>query len=415
LQLAPSLPRGRLRTLVAAAALLLAIALASPLAGQADAAPKKKGTWHHLRSTPENIVWGGFPIDRPAAITIDSGDTVRIDTLSGGGGTNPNITPEEYFAAFGVGADEILPDLKAFWKSLPGRPQYGPHLLTGPVYVRGAEPGDALKVEVLDLDTRVPYGINSTGPESGVFSTSYPGWRIGDAGLDIPALIPPGTPGGVLPNVRQHLYRTGKSRGRDVAFFGGGIEIPLKPFMGVMGVAPETGTFVGNTPTDPPPASGVQGSVPPGPYGGNLDVNDLGEGSTLYLPVFQPGGQFFTGDAHSVQGDGEVSGTAIEHSLSGTFRFTLVKGAGIDGPWAEDKDRWMMMGIDWDLDRAMRFSVKETIDFLTGEKGFTVPKAFSFASIAVDYEASEVVDRTQVVTGMIPKALFPKAKPKPKK
>ncbi len=412
MQLAPSVRRSRLRTLTGFAAALLAAVLSASLISEAVAAQKSKGTWHHLRSTPENVVWGGFPIERPAAITIDSGDTVRIDTISGGGGTNADITPEEYFAAFGVAPDEILPDLKAFWESLPGRPRYGPHVLTGPVYVRGAEPGDALKIEILDLDTRVPYGINSTGPESGVFSTTYPGGRDGDAGLDIPAGIPPGALGGVLPDVRQHLYRTGTSRGREVAFLGNGLEIPLNPFMGVMGVAPQTGAFVGRTPDEPPPASGVQGSGPPGPYGGNLDVNDLGEGSTLYLPVFQPGARFYTGDAHGAPGDGEVSGTAIEQSLSGTFRFTLIKGAGIDGPWAEDRKRWMMMGIDWDLDRAMRMSVEDTVAFLSEEKGFTVPKAYSFASIAVDYEVSEVVDGTQVITGMIPKAPFRTTKPR---
>jgi acetamidase/formamidase len=112
------------------------------------------------------------------------------------------------------------------------------------------------------------------------------------------------------------------------------------------------------------------------------------------------------GDSHSVQGDGEVSGTAIEHSLSGTFRFTVHKGRKIAGPWAEDADYWIMMGIDWDLDRAMKFATQQVVDFLVQQKGFTVPKAFSFASIAVDFHAAEVVDGTQVVTGKIPKRLL---------
>jgi acetamidase/formamidase len=279
-------------------------------------------------------------------------------------------------------------------------------VLTGPLYIDGAEPGDTLEIEVLDLDTRVPFGINSTGPTSGVMGTGYPGWREGDVGLDIPATIPPDKPAGVWPDVRQHLYRTGKYRGKEVAFFSDDIKLPLQPFMGVMGVAPETGKFVGSTPTAPPPASGVQGSGPPGPFGGNMDTHDLTVGSTLYLPVFQQGAQFFVGDSHSLQGDGEVSGTAIEHSLSGTFKFTLHKKQTIAGPWAEDGDNWILMGIDHDLDRAMRFALIDVVDFLVKEKGFTVPKAYSFASISVDFHNAEVVDGTQVVTGKIPKKLF---------
>lgn len=398
--------RGRCAVLVGAA--LVASALALVGATEADAKKRGNARTHYLTSTPDNVVWGGFPIDQPARLTIKSGDKVRIDTISGSGGTNPDVTPDEYFAPFGVGPNEILPDLKSFWADLPNRVKYdGPHIVTGPLYMKGAEPGDALEIKVLDMDTRVPFGVNQTGPTSGVFSETYPGWRVGDPPLDIPAFIPPDAPGGVLPNVRQHLYRTGWSAGREVAFFNDEVEIPLQPFMGVMGVAPETGKFVGLTEDAPPPADGVQGSTTPGPFGGNLDVNDLTEGSTLYLPVFQEGAQFFTGDAHSVQGDGEVSGTAIEHSLAGTFKFKLHKNAGIDGPWAEDKSHWIMMGIDYDLDRAMRLATKETIDFLVSEKGFTVPKAYSFASIAVDYQNAEVVDRTQVVVGKIPKRLFP--------
>jgi acetamidase/formamidase len=178
------------------------------------------------------------------------------------------------------------------------------------------------------------------------------------------------------------------------------------PFMGVMGVAPATGVFVGSTPTSPPPALGVQGSGPPGPFGGNMDLHDLTVGSTLYLPVFQHGGQFFTGDPHSAQGDGEVSGTAIEHSLSGVFRFVLHKGKTIAWPRAEDETHHMLMGIDHDLDRAMRLATLEVVTFLVEEKGLTPAKAFSLASIGVDFHAAEVVDGTQLIVGKIPKAMF---------
>jgi acetamidase/formamidase len=362
---------------------------------------------NRLRSTPENLIWGGFPIDRPPALTVSSGEVVRIDTITQRGATNPAVSPIEYYGPFGVQPGEILPDLQRFWESLPDREgeRYGPHVMTGPLYVEGAEPGDTIEIEVLDIDTRVPYGVNSTRQESGALNPTYPGWREGDLPVDIPD-APPGLPGGVWPGVRDHLYRTGISGGEEVAFFNEEIEIPLQPFMGVMAVAPADGMFVGSTPDEGAPETGVQGSGPPGPFGGNLDVKDLTVGSTLYLPVFQEGAQVFMGDGHSAQGDGEVSGSAIEHSLTGTFRVVLHKGVEIDGPWAEDDTHYIMMGIDWDLDRAMRFAVEDTIEFLVEHKGLTTSEAYSMASIAVDYHAAEVVDGTQVITGKIPKSLF---------
>ena len=139
-----------------------------------------------------------------------------------------------------------------------------------------------------------------------------------------------------------------------------------------------------------------------------MDVNDLQKGATLYLPVFHPGALFYVGDSHSRQGDGEVSGTAIEQSLTGVFRFQVHKGKTIPGPRAETATHWIMMGIDLDLDRAMQKATREVIDFLVAEKGLTPDKAFSLASIAVDFHVGEVVDLTQVITAEIPKSLFPR-------
>jgi len=149
-----------------------------------------------------------------------------------------------------------------------------------------------------------------------------------------------------------------------------------------------------------------QASGPPGHFGGNMDLKHLTAGTNLFLPVFRAGAQFYTGDPHSAQGDGEVSGTAIEHSLSGVFRFILHKGKTIEWPRAENDDEYILMGIDLDLNRAMRIATLEVIKFLVEEKGLTQAKAFSLASIAVDFKIAEVVDGTQVVTGHIPKSLF---------
>jgi acetamidase/formamidase len=351
-------------------------------------------------------VFGGLPIDRPPVLSIRSGQTVRIDTLSHQGATNTTLDPVTYLGHFGVKPTEVLQDVQDFWASIPSRAKYGGgHILTGPIYVDGAEPGDTLEIQVLGLDTRVPYGLNTTSPTSGVFSPTYPGFRLGDTPLDIPA-PPADAPAGLFPDVRQHLYRTQKDKGRDVAVLSPGVEVPLHPHMGIMGVAPPTGVFVPRLPSDPPPADGVQSSTPPGPFGGNLDVRDLTTGSRLYLPVFQPGARFYTGDPHAGMGNGEVSGNAVEQSLSGTFRFVLHKNKPLSLPRAEDASNYILMGIDHDLDRAMVIASREVIKFLVEEKGMTTAKAFSLASTAVDFQVAEVVDGTQVVVGKVAKDLF---------
>ena len=261
-------------------------------------------------------------------------------------------------------------------------------MITGPLYIDGAEPGDMLEVQILRIETRVPWGINNTSATGGVFSSSYPGVRSDDPLLDIPE----GT---------RHVIRTGVVDGREVAFVAPDIHVPLAPFLGILAVAPDP--VVGQPGVTLP---GVQSSRPPGAYGGNLDVKDLGAGTTVYLPVFHRGALFYTGDPHGVQGDGEVSGTAIEQSLSAVFRFVVHKDVALSGPRAETDTHYLLMGIDLDLDRAMRNAAWEVVSFLVKEKGLTPDKALSLASIAVDFRVSEVVDLTQVVTGYVPKSIF---------
>ena len=373
----------------------------------------------HVRSTPENVTWGEFPADKPPVLIISSGQTVRIDTLSHAGATqgatlgdvpgNEANHPVNYLGQFGVKPEQVLPEVIAFWKSGPGRPRQGRggHILTGPIYVEGAEPGDMLEIQVLDLGTRVPYGINNASQTSGVLGPGYAGnvgpFYSGSLGSDYPGrlsttapVIPPFGPVG-----NRNLIWTAEVGGREVALFSEHITVPLGPFMGIMAVAPDS-------PLGAPGVTvpGVQSSTPPGIFGGNMDVKDLTIGSTLFLPVFHPGGLFYTGDPHSAQGDGEVSGTAIEHSLTGVFRFVLHKGKSIPGPWAETPTHYVMMGIDLDLDRAMRLAVQEVVNFLVAEKGLEPGYAYSLASIAVDFHVGEAVDQTQIVTGKIPKAIF---------
>ena len=360
------------------------------LAGALGATPAGQSTEHFVPSRPETVTWGWYPIDRPPVLTIGSGETVRIDALTHAGATQ-NENPETYFDAFGVERDEILSDVFDFWASRDGRPREGRsgHVITGPIAIDGAEPGDMLEIQILELTPRVPYGINNTSPTGGVFSSRYPGVRAEDPLLDIP------------PRTR-HFIRTATVDGRDVALFSPKIHVPLAPFMGIMAVAP-AGPTVGQPGVTVP---GVQSSRPPGSFGGNMDLKDLTGGSVLYLPVFQPGALFYVGDPHSAQGDGEVSGTAIEQSLSGLFRFVLHKGETISGPRAETDTHYILMGIDLDLDRALQMAVREVVSFLVDEKGLTPAKALSLASIAVDFHVAEAVDLTQVVSGWIPKSLF---------
>ena len=363
---------------------------------------------YFLPSRPETMVWGGFPINYPPALTIQSGQTVRIDTIAPDGSTNATLDPVAFFGLFGVKPGEVLQDARDFWATRESRIRYGGHPLTGPIYIDGAEPGDTLEVQILDVSPRVPYGINSTSAFRGVLSMTYPGFRPGDPGLDIPA-APPDAPGGLFPGQLQHLYRIARIKGRDVAILADGIHVPIAPFMGVMAVAPADGVFVGTTPNAPPPATGVQSSGPPGPFGGNFDHKDLKAGTSLYLPIFQYGAQFFTGDGHSAQGDGELSGGALEHSLTGVFRFILHKGKTIQWPRAENDTHYIIMGIDHDFQRAMRIATLEVVKFLVEEKGLANDaKAFSLASLAVDMRASEVVDGMQVASAYIPKSVFVK-------
>jgi acetamidase/formamidase len=369
---------------------LLACALA-PSAALAQGRPAVPPVEVTVEARPENIVWGAYPADKAPIARVRSGQVVRINTITHAGATQ-GMRPDSFMAQDGIPRDQILQDQMDFWASRAGRPRqgYGGHVLTGPVYIEGAEPGDMLEIQILDLQTRVDWGVNNTGVNSGVYSMRYPGTREGDVRAPQPG-------GG------RHVIRTGVQNGRPVAFFSPEITVPLSPFMGIMAVAPQNPT-VGEPGVT---VAGIQGSTPPGPYGGNMDLNDLGVGATLYLPVYHPGALFYTGDPHSAQGDGEVSGTAIEQSLTGVFRFVVHKGKTIPGPRAETATHWLMMGIDLDLDRAMQKAVTEVLDFLVAEKGMERNKAFSLASIAIDFEIGEVVDQTQVIVGAIPKSLFP--------
>ncbi|MGH7930265.1 MAG: acetamidase/formamidase family protein [Candidatus Binatia bacterium] len=327
---------------------------------QSSIAPDAK-----LYSTPETVLWGYIAANLPPALTIKSGQTVEIEALSHQGLTT-NKDPEKFFEGYGITAGEVLPDAKAVFAHVQRPKGASVHILTGPIYVEGAEQGDVLEVRVLDIKFRVPYGVNNTGPGKGV----------------LPQLLK--EPAAKL--IRIDLERR-------VALFSEEIEIPLNPFMGIMAVSPPT-------------SLGMVSSTPPGAWGGNIDLKFTGIGSSLYLPVFNKGAQFFTGDGHAVQGDGEVDGGAIEISLKPTLQFVLHKGKHIKSPRVETATDYLTTGLDVDLNVATRLALQEAVDFLQTEKGMTTADAYALASLAIDLGIGEAVDIVNLVYAKVPKNVF---------
>jgi acetamidase/formamidase len=323
---------------------------------------------HHLRSVPGNVSWGLIPAGVPAALRVAPGAMVRIDTVSQQGLT-AGIDPVEFFGAAGIESNNVLDDVKAIYREVKRAPGAGSHVLTGPVYVESAQPGDVLEVRIHDVAFRVDYGTNNSGPGAGA----------------APHL---------LKQVARKIIRI--DRTRQVALFSKTIELPLAPFMGVMAVAPPSSQAPANT-------------RPPGVFGGNLDLKTLTRGATLYLPVFHEGAQFYTGDGHGLQGDGEVNGTAIEISLTPTLQFFIQSGAARDLPWprAEDRTHHYLTGMDVDLDEAARIALEHTVSFLCMRAGLSVADAYALSSLAVDFRIAENVNHVKVVYGSIPKRLLP--------
>jgi acetamidase/formamidase len=325
-----------------------------------------------LRSTPQTVVWGYVSADLPPALTIKSGQTVKIDTVSHQGLLTKD-DPVAFFGAAGIPPEQVLQDATDIYRMVSHVKGLGAHVLTGPIYVEGAMPGDMLEVRIHKFDLRVPYGVNNSGPGTGVLGELL--------GAPTPKII------------KLDLNR-------NVALFSKDVEVPLSPFLGVMAVAPPRDLLLVN-------------SRPPSHWGGNMDLNKLAAGATLYLPVFNAGGQFLTGDPHAVQGDGEINGTAIEASLSATLQFVIHKDAGKTMRWprAEDAANYYTMGMDLNLDVAMREASRETVEFLQQRFGLTPADAYSLASIGVDFRVAEAVDSTQVIYAAIPKKLFKSVPP----
>jgi len=324
--------------------------------------PAGARTWD-LPASPQTVAWGHYDASDRPVLTVQSGDTVVMHTLL----TNsPNG-----LARAGVAAGDIQEELRAVYDGVPASARGpGGHILTGPVAIEGAEPGDTLEVRILRIDIDIPYAYNAFRYGAGFLTDDFPYARMKIVPLD---------------------------RARMMGRFGPGVNVPLRPFFGSMGVAP-------------PPSFGRYDSAPPTINGGNMDDKALVAGTTLFLPVHAAGALFQAGDGHAAQGNGEVDITALETSLTGTFQFILHKkgegGAQIPYPRAETPDAYIAMGFDDDLSNATRKALRNMIDFLVAAKGMTRDDAYMLVSVAGDVEVTELVDRNKGVHVALPKRLF---------
>lgn len=322
-----------------------------------------------VRSLPENMVWGYFGADVTPVSRIKDGDVVEIQTVNPSGVSRTD--PEAFYKTNNLPIDDHAREVIAIMKNVKPEPSgIRGHMLTGPIYIENAEPGDHIEIRILDLTLPADFGVNSVWPGGG----------------GIPDLVK---------QRETFVYRYDAKR--RTGTFIDGVEIPLKPFMGVMALSP-------------PAETGRVSSIPPGFFGGNLDIKHLTKHTTLHLPVSVQGGLFTTGDGHAAQGNGEVSGVAIETAVNLTAQFIVHKNSGLKMPRAETPTHFIAVGLDKDLNKAMKQALAEAVQFIQTELGFTFNQALSIASTGVDLEISQVVDQVLGVHAMIPKAIFPKKK-----
>ncbi len=313
-----------------------------------------------LLATPDTVVWGYYSAKAKPALTVHSGDTLRMQTLSTCG-------PTERMVAEGVDPKDI-PDYNAKIYSEVKDKGPGGHILTGPVAIAEAEPGDVLEVQILKIDIDVPFACNGFGTGRGFLPNDYPYSKRK-----------------IIPLDREKM----------IAHFAPGIEIPLRPFFGSMGVAP-------------PESAGRLDSAPPWMHAGNMDNKELVAGTTLYIPVHAAGALFEAGDGHAGQGNGEVDITAMETFLTGTFRFVVHKDQHLLWPRAETPTSYISMGFSPDLKEATTLAVRDMINFLVDEKHLSRDEAYMLSSVAVDLDITQLVDGNVGVHAICPKGIFVK-------
>lgn len=311
-------------------------------------------------ATPQTVAWGYYSGMSKPVLTVHSGDTVTMQTLSTCG------SPERLLSQ-GVKPEQIPPYTAAIYKEVTDKGPGG-HILTGPVAIAEAEPGDVLEVQIVKVQLDADFACNGFGLGRGFLPMEFPYSKSK-----------------IIPLDRTEM----------IAHFAPGIDLPLHPFFGSMGVAP---------------AGGKIDSAPPFAHAGNLDNKELVAGTTLYIPVAAKGALFQAGDGHAGQGNGEVDITALETYLTGTFRFIVHKDRHLLWPRAETPEFYITMGFSKDLHEATEHAVREMIDFLVTEKHLSRDEAYMLTSVAGDVDITQLVDGNVGVHTMMPKRIFTGAK-----
>lgn len=305
---------------------------------------------HYLNPTPQTVHWGHFNASIPAVLQVESGDEVVIDTYSGGMSevADPSLFRPEHRLIV-----DTVPQIM------------GPHILTGPVHVKDAKPGDTLEVRILDIELTTDWGWNIIRPLKGALPEDFP-------------------------NLSRRVIPI--DRHAKIARLPWGVDVPLQPFFGIIGVAP-------------PPAYGLVSSVEPREYGGNIDNKEFIPGTSLFLPVFVPGANLSVGDGHAVQGDGEVCLTALETCLKGRFQLIVHKHS-LNFPRAITPTHYISMGMDVDLDDAAKQALRNMIKWLTEIKPWSAEEAYVFCSLACDLHVTQLVDGNKGIHAMVSRSVI---------
>lgn len=338
------------------AALLCAVATASVALGAQSPALSPAPVTHTLMPSPATVAWGYYDAAAKPVLHINSGDVIVVGTLL-------TSSPNRLEGA-GVAPADVEQSLRDVYDKVTNKGPGG-HILTGPIYVNGADSGDVLEIQIKKIALAIPYAYNAFGGKSGFLPEDFGYSKMRIIPLDKRTML---------------------------AHFADGIDIPIRPFFGSIGVAP-------------PASMGRLNSAPPGIHAGNLDNKELVAGTTLYIPVHTPGALLEIGDGHAGQGNGEVDITALETSLIGTFQVVVRKDMHLTWPRGETPTHWIAMGTDKDLVQATKIAVRQAIDFLMS-RGLSKDDAYMLTSVACDVDVTQLVDGNVGVHVMIPKSIF---------
>jgi acetamidase/formamidase len=348
---------------------------------RADLAPS---ALHQLKATPKTVHWGYFDAALAPALRVRSGDLIHAEAITHHAGDAPELMMDE--------------GVTAIFDQIPEADRNpGVHIMTGPIYVEDARPGDMLEVRYLRMTPRCPYGSNLAANWGYLYKEFGEKERVTIYGLDANALTAEALyaydfPGKYLvPGTVTHC----PTCDREPALMG--VRIPARPHLGTAGVAMDV--------------AGRVSTIPPGAHGGNIDNWRIGAGSTMYYPVQVDGGLFSIGDPHVSQGDGEISGTAIEASLDVLFQIVLRRDFHFPGPLLETPNWWIVHGFDEDLNLANRQAATGMLSLLNDHMGLTRNDAYSLMSVAGDFAVTQVVDGRQGSHVRIPRSIFPRKKP----